>query len=46
VLIVFFVFNKNAFCNYYYLIIGALACAIATADVKTPVTTPQQRPEH
>ena len=41
VLIVFFVFNKNAFCNYYYLIIGALACAIATADVKTPVTTPQ-----
>ena len=41
VLIVFFVFNKAAFCNYYYLVIAALAGAIATADVKTPVTTPQ-----
>jgi hypothetical protein len=36
VLIVFFVFNKAAFCNYYYLVIGSLACAIATVDVKSP----------
>ena len=39
ILIVFFVFNKNAFCNYYYLIIGALASAIATANVKSPAGT-------
>jgi len=31
VLLVFFAFNKQAFCNYYFLVIGALACAVATA---------------
>ncbi|MCU1238342.1 MAG: hypothetical protein JWP63_6309, partial [Candidatus Solibacter sp.] len=36
IMIVFFVFNKNAFCNYYYFVIGALACAIATAETKPP----------
>lgn len=35
-LTVFFAFNKTAFCNYYYLVIGALAAAIATADVERP----------
>jgi hypothetical protein len=27
--LVFFVFNKQAFCNYYFLVIGALCCSIA-----------------
>jgi len=26
---VFFAFNKQAFCNYYYFIIGSLLCAVA-----------------
>lgn len=26
-LLAFFAFNKQAFCNYYYLVIGALCCA-------------------
>lgn len=29
--LVFFAFNKQAFCNYYYFVIGALCCAAATA---------------
>jgi hypothetical protein len=28
-LLVFFAFNKQAFCNYYHLVIAALCCAIA-----------------
>jgi hypothetical protein len=32
----FFVFNKQAFANYYYFVIGALCCAIAAM---APVTT-------
>lgn len=36
IMLVLFVFNKVAFCNYYYLVIGALAAAIATADTDTP----------
>jgi hypothetical protein len=31
VALVFFAFNKQAFCNYYFFVIGALCCAIATA---------------
>lgn len=30
VLFAFFAFNKQAFCNYYYLVLGALCCALAT----------------
>ena len=26
----FFAFNKQAFCNYYFFVVGALGCAIAT----------------
>jgi hypothetical protein len=33
IMIVLFVFNKQAFCNYYYLVLAALAVAIAVADV-------------
>lgn len=31
----FFVFAKQAFCNYYYFVIGALCCAIAGATERT-----------
>ena len=46
VLIVFFIFNKGAFCNYYYLVAGTLASAIATADVKMSVDTPETQVEN
>jgi hypothetical protein len=29
VFLTFFAFNKQAFCNYYYFVLGALACALA-----------------
>lgn len=29
VLLAFFAFNKQAFCNYFHLVIGALCCALA-----------------
>jgi hypothetical protein len=32
VLLGFFAFNKQSFCNFYFFIIGALACALATAQ--------------
>jgi len=32
VLLAFFAFNKQAFCNYYHLVIGALCCAAGAAD--------------
>jgi hypothetical protein len=28
----FFAFNKQAFCNYYYFVVGALCCAVAALD--------------
>ena len=33
----FFAFNKQAFCNYYHLVIGALCCAagVSNAPPKT-----------
>lgn len=31
VLMLFFAFNKQAFCNYYTLVVGAFACAAASA---------------
>jgi hypothetical protein len=31
VLLTFFAFNKQAFCNYYHAVIGALCCAAGTA---------------
>lgn len=30
---IFFAFNKQAFANYYYLVIGGLCCSIALMDV-------------
>ncbi len=32
----FFAFGKQAFCNYYYLIVGALCCAVAATDAPRP----------
>ncbi len=29
----FFVFNKQAFCNYYFFVIGAMCCAVGAADI-------------
>jgi hypothetical protein len=42
VLLLFFIFNKQAFCNYYFLVIGVMACAAATgtANVKDADTGP------
>ena len=31
--LVFFAFNKQAFCNYYFFVIGAICCAIAAWTV-------------
>jgi len=31
ILLAFFAFNKQAFCNYYFVVIGALWCAVAAS---------------
>jgi uncharacterized membrane protein len=38
-LFVAFAFGSKAFCNYYYLVVGAICCAIATADAAEPTET-------
>jgi hypothetical protein len=35
-LLAFFAFNKQAFANYYFLVIGALACGLAAAGESGP----------
>jgi hypothetical protein len=40
-LLLFFAFNKQAFANYYFLVIGASACAIVAA---APTSLPQSQP--
>lgn len=37
--LVFFAFNKQAFCNYYFFVIGALCVAIATAGQREAPAT-------
>ena len=32
ILLAFFAFNKQAFCNYYHLVIGAFCCAAAVSE--------------
>jgi hypothetical protein len=39
VLLAFFAFNKQAFCNYYHLVIGAFCCAAGAST-----TDPRHRP--
>jgi hypothetical protein len=34
--LLFFSFNKQAFCNYYYFVIGALAVAVAALPEPSP----------
>ena len=36
VCLVFFAFNKQAFCNYYYFVIAALCCALAVSKPLKP----------
>ena len=33
---VFFAFNKQAFCNYYYFVLGTVCCALAALPVLAP----------
>jgi hypothetical protein len=35
--IAFFAFNKQAFCNYYFFVIGAMCCAIAASSFEASV---------
>ena len=30
--VTFFALNKQAFCNYYFFVVGALCCGVASAD--------------
>jgi hypothetical protein len=32
ILFAFFAFNKQAFCNYYFVVVGALWCAVAASS--------------
>lgn len=41
----FFAFNKQAFCNYYFFVVGALCCAIAASTCLGP-TSNISRPAH
>ena len=36
ILLGFFSFNKQAFCNYYFFVIGAICCAIAATKREAP----------
>lgn len=45
ILCVFFAFNKQAFANYYYLVIGALCCAVAlTSPAAEPKASVSEAP--
>jgi hypothetical protein len=40
VFLTFFAFNKQAFCNYYHFVIGALCCAAGAAATVAPPASP------
>jgi hypothetical protein len=40
----FFAFNKQAFVNYYYFVIGALCCAVAASAAPLTSEAPARRP--
>jgi hypothetical protein len=44
--LVFFAFNKQAFCNYYHLVIAALCCAVATSTGSLPFRECDGKPTH
>jgi len=33
ILLAFFAFNKQAFCNYYFFVIGAMCCAVGALEL-------------
>jgi hypothetical protein len=41
VFFLFFAFNKQAFCNYYHLVIGALCCAAGAAEPRCESPPPR-----
>lgn len=41
---IFFAFNKQAFCNYYYFVIGAAAACVALAPTRNPAWDPGAGP--
>jgi hypothetical protein len=45
-MLAFFSVNKQAFCNYYFLVLGALVCAAAAAEppAPEPVSVPAPAP--
>jgi uncharacterized membrane protein len=44
VYLVFIAFNKQAFCNYYFFVIGCLCCALATIPVTGGLDRPSSLP--
>ena len=34
ILFAFFAFNKQAFCNYYFVVVGALWCAVSASELR------------
>jgi hypothetical protein len=42
-LLLFFAFAKQAFCNYYFMIIGALCCSLAALEVRRAPVSPAAR---
>jgi hypothetical protein len=46
-MVAFFSVNKQAFCNYYYLVLGAFACGAAVSfplEVRAPAASPFRAP--
>ena len=42
--LVFFGFNKQAFCNYYFFVIGGMCCAVAASDAREIPARQEPRP--
>lgn len=40
--LIFFALNKQAFCNYYFFVIGAMCCALAAQTPEQSTTPPIQ----
>ena len=40
----FFAFNKQAFCNYYFFVIGVLCCAVACTAIPPPLADNAHKP--
>ncbi len=42
-LLIFFAFNKQAFCNYYYLVIGVLCSGFAVLPMRVEIPAIENR---